>query len=91
MTEGNKLRTFTYKQVLLVNIQYYLFYIFTQPFRNMIGFNFFFVDPLIQNNISFTSDEYLQRSKVPLLILHAEDDWVVPMQLGEKVNFLLYN
>lgn len=57
----------------------------TLPFRNMIGFNFFFVDPLIQNNISFKSDEYLQRSKVPLLILHAENDWVVPMQLGEKL------
>lgn len=64
---------------------------FMQPFRNMIGFNFFFVDPLIQNNISFKSDEYLQRSKVPLLILHAENDWVVPMQLGEKVTLLLYS
>ena len=52
----------------------------------MIGFNYVFVQPLIDSGISFRSDEYLAMSRVPVLILHADNDWVVPAGLSRRVS-----
>lgn len=52
----------------------------------MIGFNYLFVQPLLDSGISFRSDEYLAQCRVPVLILHADNDWIVPAALGRRVN-----
>lgn len=51
----------------------------------MIGFEYFVVQPLTDHGVTFNSEEYLSLSKIPLLILHAEDDWIIPVTLGRKV------
>ena len=57
-----------------------------QPLKHMIGFNYLFVQPLLDSGISFRSDEYLSQCRVPVLILHADNDWIVPAALGRRVN-----
>lgn len=39
-----------------------------------------------ENNFTFKSDEYIRKVNAPILILHAEDDLVVPYKLGYKVR-----
>lgn len=39
-----------------------------------------------ENNLTFKSDEHIKNIKSPILILHAEDDKVVPAELGRKVK-----
>lgn len=59
-----------------------------QMFRSIPGFDWFFTDPLVANNLAFSSDEHIARIDCPILILHAQDDAVVPLVLGKKVNLL---
>ncbi|KAK1905520.1 Lysophosphatidylserine lipase ABHD12 [Dissostichus eleginoides] len=49
------------------------------------GFDWFFLDAITANNIHFASDENVDHISCPLLILHAEDDSVVPFHLGKKL------
>lgn len=58
---------------------------FTAPFRMLPWFEAVFLDTIDQNNISFTTDKNIAHVTTPLLILHAEDDKVVPFELGEKL------
>lgn len=58
-----------------------------QLFRPLPWFDFFFVDPVYDNNLRFESDVNLRNVTAPILILHAEDDHIVPYKLGLK----LYN
>ncbi|OWF53751.1 monoacylglycerol lipase ABHD12-like [Mizuhopecten yessoensis] len=58
---------------------------FTAPFRMLPWFEAVFLDTIDQNNISFTSDKNIAHVTTPLLILHAEDDKVVPFELGKKL------
>ncbi|KAL0964317.1 hypothetical protein UPYG_G00322170 [Umbra pygmaea] len=60
---------------------------FSMVYRFLPGFEWFFLDTISANNIRFTSDENVDHISCPLLILHAEDDSVVPFHLGKK----LYN
>ncbi|XP_075213567.1 lysophosphatidylserine lipase ABHD12 isoform X2 [Lycorma delicatula] len=60
-------------------------YPIAQLFRPLPWFDFFFVDPTYNNNFRFSSDIYLMNVTAPLLILHAEDDKVVPHHLGKKL------
>lgn len=38
------------------------------------------------NNLRFENDKYVPEINCPILILHAEDDHVVPYRLGKKVQ-----
>lgn len=57
------------------------------PFRQLPWFNYMFIEPMRQNNFRFESDVHVGEFRAPLLILHAEDDLVVPFILGYKVYF----
>lgn len=43
----------------------------------------------MSNNLAFDSDVHIANINCPILILHAQDDKVVPLVLGKKVNLIL--
>ncbi|NWS77166.1 ABD12 lipase, partial [Crotophaga sulcirostris] len=49
------------------------------------GFEYFILEPLNLANLFFRTDENLKMMSCPLLILHAEDDGVLPVYVGRKV------
>uniref|UniRef100_A0A0A9XHW2 Monoacylglycerol lipase ABHD12 n=2 Tax=Lygus hesperus TaxID=30085 RepID=A0A0A9XHW2_LYGHE len=48
-------------------------------------FDYFFTSPMYENGLQYESDKHLTRIKTPILILHAEDDVVIPIQLSKKL------
>ncbi|XP_014249652.1 monoacylglycerol lipase ABHD12 isoform X2 [Cimex lectularius] len=48
-------------------------------------FDYFFTEPMYNNGLQFESDKHLLKVSTPILILHAEDDIVIPVALGEKL------
>ncbi|KAM9847797.1 lysophosphatidylserine lipase ABHD12 isoform 1-T2 [Aulostomus maculatus] len=58
---------------------------FSMVYRYLPGFDWFFLDAITANNIRFASDENVNHISCPVLILHAEDDGVVPFHLGKKL------
>ncbi|XP_043913623.1 lysophosphatidylserine lipase ABHD12-like [Protopterus annectens] len=58
---------------------------FSVIYRYFPGFDWFFLDPLTAFQIKFASDDNVNYISCPLLILHAEDDPVVPFHLGLKL------
>ncbi|XP_020565023.1 monoacylglycerol lipase ABHD12 [Oryzias latipes] len=58
---------------------------FSMVYRYLPGFDWFFLDAITANNIRFASDENVNHISCPMLILHAEDDTVVPFYLGKKL------
>ncbi|XP_045581166.1 lysophosphatidylserine lipase ABHD12 [Procambarus clarkii] len=54
-------------------------------FRKMPKFEWLFLKPLASSGIDFSSDTHIAHVKAPVLILHAEDDLVVPYTLGQKL------
>lgn len=48
-------------------------------------FDSFFVYPLKANDLGFETDSRIGTIDIPILILHAVDDPVVPFALGQKV------
>jgi abhydrolase domain-containing protein 12 len=48
------------------------------------------VQPLYDNELRFESDRHIGKIACPVMILHAEDDNVVPFALGEKVFKILF-
>ncbi|TNM99362.1 hypothetical protein fugu_012395 [Takifugu bimaculatus] len=60
-------------------------YLEPEVYRYLPGFDWFFLDAITANNIRFASDENVNHISCPLLILHAEDDNVVPFHLGKKL------
>lgn len=63
-----------------------LSFVFLQIHRMLPWFEFFFIEPVEQNNIIFDTETNLMNTKMPILILHARDDVVIPYKLGEKVK-----
>ncbi|XP_038157719.1 lysophosphatidylserine lipase ABHD12 isoform X2 [Cyprinodon tularosa] len=61
---------------------------FSMVYRFLPGFDWFFLDAISANNIRFASDENVDHISCPVLILHAEDDSVVPFHLGKKLYHL---
>jgi abhydrolase domain-containing protein 12 len=53
--------------------------------RKMPWFDWFFTAPLATNDLGFVSDQRLEAIDVPVMILHAEDDLVVPYKLGRAL------
>ncbi|KAK7073294.1 Protein abhd12b [Halocaridina rubra] len=51
----------------------------------MPKFEWLFLDPLASSGIDFRSDDHIVHINIPVLILHAEDDLVVPFRLGKKL------
>lgn len=55
-------------------------------FRFLPYFDYFFVDPIVNNELlNFDSVSQLPNVRVPLLVLHAEDDRVVPYRFGKRL------
>ncbi|XP_039278778.1 uncharacterized protein LOC111051735 [Nilaparvata lugens] len=57
-------------------------YPMSRMFKPLPWFDFFFVDPTYDNGLRFQSDVYLLNVTAPIMILHAEDDNVVPVHQG---------
>ncbi|KFO74589.1 Abhydrolase domain-containing protein 12B, partial [Cuculus canorus] len=55
------------------------------------GFEYFILDPLHLSNLFFSTDENFKIMSCPLLLLHAEDDMVLPLDMGRKVFELARN
>eukprot|EP00079_Xenopus_tropicalis_P017351 XP_004917223.1 PREDICTED: protein ABHD12B isoform X1 [Xenopus tropicalis] len=59
---------------------------FGSIYHNFPGFEYFFLDTFTLNNIVFPSDENVKLLTTPILILHAEDDTVVPSFMAKKLH-----
>lgn len=55
------------------------------PFRVMPWFSWVFIEAIKYNNLQFASDQNIKGVKVPVVILHALDDGIVPYELGRKL------
>lgn len=55
------------------------------PFKFIPWFRWLFIDTIKENDIHFESDQSIAFVSPPLLILHAEDDAIVPYELGQKL------
>lgn len=55
-------------------------------FRNLPWFDYMIARPLYSNRLRFESDEHIAEFRQPVMILHAEDDMVIPFELGYKVS-----
>uniref|UniRef100_A0A8C5MVD6 Lysophosphatidylserine lipase ABHD12 n=1 Tax=Leptobrachium leishanense TaxID=445787 RepID=A0A8C5MVD6_9ANUR len=60
---------------------------FSVIYRYFPGFDWFFLDTITASGIKFANDENVKFISCRLLIMHAEDDPVIPFHLGRK----LYN
>ncbi|ELU01147.1 hypothetical protein CAPTEDRAFT_149451 [Capitella teleta] len=60
-------------------------YPLAKPFVMMPWFSWVFLEALKANEIYFTTDEHIAAVTAPVLILHAEDDGIVPIFLGRKL------
>ncbi|KAM4607779.1 lysophosphatidylserine lipase ABHD12-like isoform 2-T2 [Polymixia lowei] len=49
------------------------------------GFEYFFLDTMAENKIIFSNDDNLKKMRSPLLILHAEDDHIVPVHMAQQL------
>ncbi|KAK6997750.1 monoacylglycerol lipase ABHD12-like isoform X1 [Biomphalaria glabrata] len=58
---------------------------FSAPYRSLPYFEYVFVDPLKEHGLFFNSEENLASVIPHIMILHAEDDLIVPFHLGEKL------
>lgn len=55
------------------------------PFKFIPWFHWLFIDTIKENDIHFESDQSIADVSPPLLIMHAEDDAIVPYELGQKL------
>ena len=53
--------------------------------RKMPAFEWIFTSTLARSDVAFFSDEAVKDIHVPVLILHARDDHVVPFDLGKRL------
>uniref|UniRef100_A0A336L1B9 CSON003365 protein n=1 Tax=Culicoides sonorensis TaxID=179676 RepID=A0A336L1B9_CULSO len=58
---------------------------FAKAYKYLPWFEFTIVNPMFENQLTFDSDERIAEIKLPIMILHAEDDKVVPFRLGYKL------
>ncbi|XP_058792044.1 lysophosphatidylserine lipase ABHD12 isoform X2 [Phymastichus coffea] len=58
---------------------------FSQIFQHLPWFHWVIVQPLYDNGLRFESDKHIGKIQCPIMIIHAEDDNVVPFILGEKL------
>lgn len=58
---------------------------FSWLFRHLPWFNLMIAEPMYNNNLRFESDKHIGTFHQPVMIVHAEDDMVVPFQLGYQL------
>ncbi|XP_053669516.1 lysophosphatidylserine lipase ABHD12 [Anopheles marshallii] len=58
---------------------------FSKLYRHLPWFDFLISRPMYNNKLRFESDQHIAEFRQPVLILHAEDDLVVPFELGYKL------
>ncbi|XP_017077266.1 lysophosphatidylserine lipase ABHD12 isoform X2 [Drosophila eugracilis] len=58
---------------------------FAKLFRNLPWFDFTISRPMYTNDLRFESDVHIQQFGQPVMIIHAEDDVVVPFHLGYRL------
>lgn len=58
---------------------------FSKLYRHLPWFDFMISSPMYANQLRFESDNHISEFRQPVLILHAEDDAVVPFKLGYKL------
>jgi abhydrolase domain-containing protein 12 len=58
---------------------------FSALFRWLPLFEYFLVEPLIRTGLVMSSDKHVVRVSCPILIMHAEDDHIIPPKLGRKL------
>ncbi|KAG5277109.1 hypothetical protein AALO_G00113620 [Alosa alosa] len=61
------------------------FHPFTWFYRRFPYFEYLFLDPMSKNKVVFPSDENVRKMTSPLLILHAEDDHLVPFHMAQEL------
>lgn len=59
---------------------------FSKLFRHLPWFDYTIAEPMYANQLRFESDKNLAQFRQPVMILHAQDDLVVPFKLGYKVS-----
>lgn len=64
---------------------YYVYNFCIQVFKHLPWFHWMIVEPFYKNNLRFESDKHISNIECPIMILHAEDDGVIPFFLAEKV------
>lgn len=60
---------------------------FSKLFRHLPWFDYTIAEPMYANHLRFESDKNLAKFRQPVMILHAQDDLVVPFKLGYKVSY----
>lgn len=69
-----------------IRISMSVFFVFSlQPFKNLPWFDVTISNPMHCNYLRFESDKYISQYRQPVLIMHAEDDYVIPFHLGYKL------
>lgn len=58
----------------------------SRMFRNLPWFEYMIARPLHSSHLRFESDQHISEFRQPVLIMHAEDDLVIPFDLGYKVS-----
>ncbi|KAF7992028.1 hypothetical protein HCN44_001353 [Aphidius gifuensis] len=58
---------------------------FAQIFKHLPWFEWLIVSPYYHNHLRFESDKHIGNIKCSIMIMHAEDDRVIPFALGEKL------
>lgn len=58
---------------------------FSRPFRHLPWFDYMISQPMYTNKLRFESDKHIYEFRQPVMIVHAEDDVVVPFHLGYKL------
>ncbi|XP_062824769.1 protein ABHD12B [Anolis carolinensis] len=64
---------------------------FTRIYRMFPGFEYFVLDTMARADMYFQNDKNVKILSSPLLILHSEDDKVIPVQLGKKLFEIAHN
>ncbi|MPC51368.1 Monoacylglycerol lipase ABHD12 [Portunus trituberculatus] len=57
----------------------------SQVFHSLPYFDWAFIDPIRDSGNEFKSDSHIMYIPCPVLILHAQDDVVVPIELGRRL------
>lgn len=55
-------------------------------YRKMPGFHWLFLEPLREHDMLFESDRHIANVTVPVMIMHAEDDIIIPYALAVKLH-----
>ncbi|XP_063079456.1 lysophosphatidylserine lipase ABHD12-like isoform X2 [Engraulis encrasicolus] len=58
---------------------------FAWIYRKYPYFEYFFLDTISDNGIVFPNDENMRKLRSPVLILHSEDDHIIPFHMGKKL------